>query len=159
MHGNERMVKSQGTFEWGERDRSLHALSSSEDFFCRCLLFSSSSLCVELHALINAIKRPIWWKWASSRLNMDQKWAAISLFNIAPAGSWTQDLLALIPYRTACSSQCDQKTDLMKETRQYIYTSTLCVVLAFVFLTFTVAHECMCWQKWFLRTGEETLNI
>jgi hypothetical protein len=28
-------------------------------------------------------------------------------------------------YRTACSSQCDQKTDLMEETRQYIYTSTL----------------------------------
>jgi hypothetical protein len=54
----------------------------------------------------------------------DRKWAAISLFNIAPAGSWTQDLLALIPCRTACSSQCDQKTDLMEETRQYIYTST-----------------------------------
>jgi hypothetical protein len=26
--------------------------------------------------------------------------------------------------RTVCSSQCDQKTDLMEETRQYIYTST-----------------------------------
>jgi hypothetical protein len=32
---------------------------------------------------------------------------------------------ALIPCRTACSSQCDQKTDLMEEIRQYIYTSTL----------------------------------
>jgi hypothetical protein len=55
---------------------------------------------------------------------MDRKWATIFLFYIAPAGSLTQDLLALIPCRTACSSQCDQKTDLMEETRQYIYTST-----------------------------------
>jgi hypothetical protein len=61
---------------------------------------------------------------APSGLNVDRKWATIFLFYIAPAGSWTQDLLALIPCRTACSSQCDQKTDLMEETRQYIYTST-----------------------------------
>jgi hypothetical protein len=27
-------------------------------------------------------------------------------------------LFRLIPCRTACSSQCDQKTDLMEETRQ-----------------------------------------
>ena len=27
--------------------------------------------------------------------------------------------------RSACSSQCNQKTDLMEETRQYIYKSTL----------------------------------
>jgi hypothetical protein len=32
----------------------------------------------------------------------------------------------------------------------------LCCVLAFVFLTFPAAHEC---TKWFLRIGEETLNI
>jgi hypothetical protein len=56
---------------------------------------------------------------------MDQKWAVIFLFYIAPAGSWTQDLLALIPWGIACSSQCDQKSDLMEETRQYIYTSTI----------------------------------
>jgi hypothetical protein len=61
---------------------------------------------------------------ASSGLNMDQKWAAIFLFYIAPTRPWTQDLLVLIPCRTTCSSQCDQKTDLMEETRKYIYTST-----------------------------------
>jgi hypothetical protein len=91
---------------------------------------------VELHALANATKIPIWWKRlgntfilqhppsrvASSGLNVDQKWDAISLFNIAPAESWSQDLLALIPCRTACSSQCDPKTDLMEETRQFTYT-------------------------------------
>jgi preprotein translocase subunit SecG len=93
---------------------------------------------VELHALANATKRPIWWKRlgnafilqhspsrvASLGLNVDRKWAAIFFIYIAPARSWTQDLLALIPCKTACSSQCDQKTDLMKETRQCIYTST-----------------------------------
>jgi hypothetical protein len=101
--------------------------------------------CVELYALANAIKRPIWWKRlgntfilqyspsrvASSVLNVDQKWAAISLFNIAPTGSWTQDLLTLIPYRTICSSQCDQKTDLMEDTRQYIYTSIFWLPIIF----------------------------
>jgi hypothetical protein len=51
------------------------------------------------------------------------KWVAIYLFHIASAGSWTQDLLALIPCRTACSSQCNQNTDQIEETRQYIYTS------------------------------------
>jgi hypothetical protein len=69
---------------------------------------------VELHALANATKRPIWWKTlgntfilqyspsrvASSGLNVDRKWAAIFLFYIAPSGFWTQDLLALIPCRT-----------------------------------------------------------
>jgi hypothetical protein len=34
--------------------------------------------------------------------------------------------------RTACSSQCDQKTDLMEETRQYIYTSTLPLTCGFL---------------------------
>jgi hypothetical protein len=68
---------------------------------------------------------------ASSVLNVDRKWAAISLFNIAPTGSWPQDLLALIPCRTVCSSQCDQKTDLMEETRQYIYTSIFWLPIVF----------------------------
>jgi hypothetical protein len=107
------------------------------DSQCICCLVG----CVKLHALANATKRLIWWKRldnififqhspsrvASLGLNIDRKWAAISLFNIASAGSWTQDLLALIPCKTACSSQCDQKTDLMEETRQYIYTSTGCM--------------------------------
>jgi hypothetical protein len=69
---------------------------------------------VKLHALTNATKRSIWWKRldnafilqhspsrvASLSLNIDQKYAAIFLFYIAPAWSWTQDLLALIPCRT-----------------------------------------------------------
>ena len=33
-------------------------------------------------------------------------------------------VLNLRPLGAACSSQCNQKTDLMEETRQYIYTST-----------------------------------
>jgi hypothetical protein len=63
---------------------------------------------------------------------MDRKWAAIFLFYIASAVSWTQDLLALIPCRTTYSSQCDQKIDLIEETRQYIYTSTLPLTCGFL---------------------------
>jgi hypothetical protein len=40
--------------------------------------------------------------------------------------------LALYVCRTACSSQCGQKTDLMEETRQYIYTSTLSLTCGFL---------------------------
>jgi hypothetical protein len=34
--------------------------------------------------------------------------------------------------RTACSSQWDQKTNLMEETRQFIYTSTLPLTYSFL---------------------------
>jgi hypothetical protein len=113
------------------------------------LRFKQNVFHVELHALANTTKRPIWWKRlgnifilqhspsrvASSCLNVDRKWAAIFLFYIAPAGSWTEGL--------------NQKTDLMEETRQYIYTSTFQMLYCISFKSDRLMVE---WKVRIIRT-------
>jgi hypothetical protein len=113
------MVKSEA--KYGMKAEFLRTCSGDLSLCGDCRT-ACSSQCGQKTDLIEETRQYIYISILS--LTCALKWVVIFLFNITPAGSWTQDLLALIPCRTVYSSQCNQKTDLMEETGQYIYTST-----------------------------------